>query len=232
MSIVFETARIHHATLAKAEKLAAILAAEYAALQLRPVYNEDQSAVVSWGVVHTETEDGNEAETTIWEGPKVPELSDLLDACEDMGLNPEAPEEETERSGSVVPEEYRTMYREMSSNGQTCGDWLAEFLVLHTHGIEGFNVADFQAIVEANGLDQSRPWAKLPESGQAGWIGRYRMNGRQALEKLVAKRGWVKDATGNEHALPEADLAILQRKHAKWLAKEARKAEIEATKAS
>lgn len=220
MPTILETARIHHATRAKAEKLADILAAEYAALQLRPLYNEDESTVSGFAVVHVEDE-----ETSVYEGAKVPELSDLLDACEDMGLDPETPEVENERSGSVVPEEYRAMYREMSSNGQTCGDWLAEFLVLHTHGIDGFNVADFQAIIETNGLDQSRPWAKLPESGQAGWIGRYRMNGRQALEKLVAQRGWVKDASGNQHDLPEADLAILRRKHAKWLAKEVRKAE-------
>lgn len=217
MLTITTTARLHHATRAKAERLDAILTAEYPALALAPAYNEDESQVVGWVVVHG----GEEA---IYEGKQVPELADLLEACEDAGLDPEegvdTDDEDESPRGSVVPEEYRAQYREVSSNGQTCGDWLAEFLVLHTHGIDGFMVDDFSAILNNNGVDMSAKWAQLPFSGQRGWVGRYRMNGRQSLEKLVALRGKVAGVTGIWYDVPAADLAILQRKHAKWIEKQ------------
>ena len=53
-------------------------------------------------------------------------------------------------------------------------------------------------------------------------LGRSLANGRQSLEKLVAFRGFVRNAQGAEVALPEGDLAILQRKHAKAIAKMAK----------
>lgn len=215
--------RLHHATRAKAEKLQGMLAAEYPALSLFALVGD--ASVDGWRVVFLVDTD---EEAEIYEGPKVPDLADLLTICEDEGYDPEqkpeGEEEEPEVSGSVVPEHYRAQYREMSSNGQTCGDWLAEWLVNETHTLDGFNVDEFTGILHANEVDMTMPWAKLPESGQKGWIGRYRMNGRQTLEKLVAYRGWVKDARGGTHSLPENALAILQTKHEKWIAKEEKKA--------
>lgn len=217
--------RLHHATRAKAEKLQGMLAAEYPALSLFAAVDDD--AISAWNVVFLADTD---EEAVIYEGSKVPDLADLLTICEEEGYDPEqqpegtADDEEEKASGSVVPEHYRAQYREMSSNGQTCGDWLAEWLVNETHTLEGFNVDEFTGILYANDVDMTMPWAKLPESGQKGWVGRYRMNGRQTLEKLVAYRGWVKDARGGTHDLPENALAILQTKHAKWIAKEDKKA--------
>ena len=213
-----ENTKIHHATKAKAERLAALLQAEYPALTLRAVLNEDESQVVGWAV----DAKADEAEVqTIYEGDKLPEIADLLDACDDAGIDPEAgAEEERKPSGTVVAEHYRTQYREASSNKQTCGDWLAERLVADTHGPDGFMVDDFTAILSANGLDMSAKWAQLPFSGQKGWIGRYRMNGRQVLEKTVALEGIYIDHTGAKVA-PHADwLAGMRSKHAKWIAKQ------------
>ena len=214
------TAKLHHATRAKAEKLSAILAAEYPVLSLQPTYNEDESAITSWTVIATMPEE--EEATTIYEGAKVPDLADVLDACDDAGIDPETEVEDDEpkASGSVVPENYRRQYREASSNGQTCGDWLAERLVADTHSIDGFRVDDFTAILSANGVDMTTKWAQLPMSGQKGWIGRYRMNGRQVLEKIVALSGVYIDHTGSKVA-PHADwLEAMRGKHAKWIAKQ------------
>lgn len=212
-----DTTKIHHATKAKAERLAALLQAEYPALTLRHELNEDASRVVAWLVVATI----DEQEQTIYEGDKLPEIADLLDACDEQGIDPEAgAEEEKKPAGTVVAEHYRQQYREISSNKQTCGDWLAERLVADTHGPEGFMVDDFTAILSANGLDMSAKWAQLPFSGQKGWIGRYRMNGRQVLEKHIALTGIYIDHLGTK-VTPHADwLAMMREKHGKWIAKQ------------
>ena len=207
------TAKIHHATKAKAEKLATMLEAEYPAIALTYEANEDESQIVAWVVVATE--DG----TVIVRGPKVPDLAAILAACEDLGIDPEEGLEEGP-SGSVVPEGYRVAYREASTNGQTCGDWLAEFLTTECHGVDGFQPQEFQAILDQNAVDQTGKWAKLPESGQKGWVGRWRMNGRQILEKHVALAGFVADARGTKHKLPAEALADLREKHSDWIAKQ------------
>lgn len=213
------TIRMHHATRAKAMKLASTLLAEYPKLTLEAIDGDDIDHEVYMnecgGFVVTHS-DGEE----VYSGDKVPELAEILDTAIEMGLDLEADEEEEEEkpSGSVVPEEYRIQYKEKSSNGQTCGDWLAEFLVGQTHGGSGFNVEDFTYILNRNNVDMTAKWAKLPESGQPGWIGRYRMNGRQVLERLVAERGWINGMV-DRFVVPEPDMAILRAKHAKHLAK-------------
>lgn len=222
-----EGVMIHHATRKSAENMARMLAAEYPALSMRPTFAEDGLKVTGWTIVHT----GSEGENEIGTYSKVPQLSVLLDDCEAGGFDPqeeieaedEAEEEEKRASGSVVDESYRQRYREASSNGQTCGDWLAEFLVSATHSIEGFHVGDFTELLQRNGVDMNTKWGRLPESGQKGWVGRYRMNGRQVLEKIVAKSGYVVDQFGNPHAAPAEFIATLRAKHAKWLAKEAKR---------
>jgi len=214
--------RIHHATLKSATALDSILSAEYPALVLDwRAHQDNETQLVGWVVTHTPSD------TEVIGSTKVPVLADVLERCEDEGLDPEElnedDDDEPTPSGSVVPEHYRRQYREASSNGQTCGDWLAEWLVAQTHNIQGFMVEDFTAIITNNGVDMTAKWAKLPESGQKGWVGRYRMNGRQALEKVAAKAGGLFDLQGAWEAVPEEALAILRGKHEKWLAKEARR---------
>ena len=212
-----EGAKVHHATRAKADKLASLLQAEYPALTLVAKLNEDGSQIIGWEV---EARADDEIHV-IYDDKAVPEIADLLDACDEREIDPEAgAEEESKPSGSVVQDHYRAQYREASSNKQTCGDWLAERLVADTHGPDGFMVDDFTAILSANGLDMSAKWAQLPFSGQKGWIGRYRMNGRQVLEKTVALTGIYIDNTGAK-VTPHADwLAGMRTKHAKWIAKQ------------
>lgn len=213
---IVDTARVHHATKAKAERLASAFAADYPAMSITPVYNEDESAVTAWAIAHTSIE--TDEVTPIGEYPKVPELADVLEAADALGVDPEEGFEEGP-SGSVVPEAYRAAYKENSSNGQTCGDWLAEFLTEQCHTVDGFSADDFQAILDHNEVDQSGAWARLPMSGQKGWVGRWRMNGRQALEKRVALTGFVRGVAGGRFDLPEDELAHLQDKHSGFLAK-------------
>lgn len=212
---------MHHATRAKATKLMVLLAAEYPKLQLLCDTEEDDNGKEK--AVAFEVEFDGEDEL-IYTGEKVPSLADLLDTCAERDLDPSADEEEEEPklSGSVVPEVYRARYKTQSSNGQSNGDWLAEWLVAATNGINGFNADDFRAICEANHMDLTRGWALLPTSGQPGWQGRYRMNGRQVMEKIAAKQGFILDAQGNRHDLPAAFWTTLHAKHAKWLAKQAK----------
>lgn len=212
---------MHHATRAKATKLMVLLAAEYPKLQLLCDTEEDDNGKEK--AIAFEVEFDGEDEL-IYTGEKVPSLADLLDTCAERDLDPSADEEEEEPkvSGSVVPEIYRARYKTQSTNGQSNGDWLAEWLVERTNGVNGFNADDFRAICEMNGLDLTRGWALLPTSGQLGWQGRYRMNGRQVMEKIVAKSGFIVDAFGVAHAAPEAFMVILRDKHAKWLAKQAK----------
>lgn len=228
------TAKLHHATKAKAEKLDAILMAEYPVLKLEPAYNEDESAVVGW-IVYADTVDGTEC---AYEGKPVPELADLLDACADLGIDPEEGAEEEERAGSVVPEGYRVAYREQTvTSGQTCGDWLAHWLEQECHTIEGFDRITFAGILISNAVDQTGKWASLPESGQSGWVGRWRMNGRQQLEKTIAASGILRDAFGVEAEVPASVIADMRTKHAAFIRKlekaEAKraKAELEAVEA-
>jgi hypothetical protein len=210
--------KMHHATRAKAAKLAAMFLAEYPKLTLECTTEEDGDDERCTGFV-VEHSEGDEP---IYEGEKVPNIADVLDACADAGLNPEADEEEADEpkiSGSVVPESYRQIYALASTNGQTCGDWLAEILVLWTHSSKGFMADYFTEVLNANGVDMTKPWAKLPTSGQKGWIGRYRMNGRQVLEKSVALTGELYDHAGHGHDAPEDFLTTMRAKHGKWLAK-------------
>jgi hypothetical protein len=210
-----EGTRIHHATLAKANALDAMFAAEYPNLRLIPVITDDSGVgkVTGWDVT-TAMGDAINEETYA----KVPALADVLDAAAEADIDPtEGEEDEDEkRGGSVVPEHYRARYRESSSNGQTCGDWLAEFLVANTHSVDGFNVADFEAILSENAVDLTAKWATVARN--PGWVGRFRMNGRQVLEKIVARTGKIK-AHGAETEAPAEAVAILREKHKNWIAK-------------
>lgn len=221
------TANVHHARKAKALRLAEVFAAEYTALKLTPlnadgergVEGEDERPISGFVVDHSD-EFGTLTEVLKTTDGKAPELADVLEACADADLDPEG-EEEEKSSGSIVKEHYRKLYKESSSNNQTCGDWLAEFLTSECWSVaDGFNPDAFMTVLTNNEIDQSRPWAQLYQSGQPGWVGRWRMNGRQAIEKQIAWTGFIIDANGAKHDIPEGPLADLQSKHAKWIAKQ------------
>jgi hypothetical protein len=207
---------IHHATKGKALRLAESFENEYVALSLHGEYDEASSRFTAWSV---ETSD-----SLVCTGDKVPDLADVLIACQDLDLDPEAgaePEEEEKVAATVVRELYKKLYKEASSTGRSCGDWLAEWLSVETLDDDGkFVVEDFDYILTANKVPMDGAWARLPLSGQKGWVGRYRMNGRQALEKAICLNGRVWNALGNEEQVPGDALATLRAKHAKWLAKQ------------
>ena len=213
--------RMHHATRAKASRLSSLLEAEYPGLALHARHDEDgdgdhDGTLTAFAVL---TADG-EVEVLVTDGPRVPELADVLDACMAAEIDPAGEEEEEEaRGGSVVPETYRALYKLASSNGQSCGDWLAEQLVADTTGADGkLDVDHLTSIFEANRLDMRAKWALMRFSGSRGWEGRYRMSGRVVLEKTVL-------LSGEYHVpgaviVPPADwIARMTTKHEKWLAK-------------
>lgn len=213
---------MHHATRAKALKLATTLVAEYPRLTLTAI-DDGNSACAGFRVTFGEDTD---EEQEIYEGAKVPSLAVILDTCAEEGIDPSAVEDEDEpkTSGSVVPEVYRAKYRAESTTGRCNGDWLAEQLAMDTLDHEGkLNIDDFVSVLLNNGVDLTGKWAMLRFSGGRGWQGRFRMNGRQVLEKVVAKSGVYADTTGARHTPTEDFLTDMRSKHAKWLAKEAKR---------
>ena len=75
-------------------------------------------------------------------------------------------------------------------NSRNCGDWLAQELDGPFTNEKGkFDHELFTRVLELNGVELEGRWANLPSSGQNGWIGRYRMNGRRKLERRIAKTG-------------------------------------------
>lgn len=212
---------MHHATRAKANKLAQTLMAEYPRLSLTADTHND--AAVGWVVTFAPD---TEEEQEVYSGDKVPSLALVLDTCAEEGLDPSAPEEDDEPrlSGSVVPPKYRNEYRVASTTGRSNGDWLAEQLANDTLDNEGkLNLDDFVVVLERNGVALTGKWAALRFSGGRGWQGRFRMNGRQVLEKQVVKAGVYIDATGGALKPSEEWMADMGAKHAKWLAKEAKR---------
>lgn len=218
-----DNAKVHHATKAKAEALAAMLAAEYPALAIVPTYEDHDDAKVS-GFDWTHRAAPDAEPTTIGHSRKAPELADLIAACEDQDLDPEAieTEEEPRASGSVVDTIYRQQYKEASTTGQSCGDFLAEWLTRCLNADGKLDEWSFTAILSHNGVDLTAKWARVAETRSPGWIGRYRMNGRQQLEKVVALTGKLFDESGNEHEVDAGWLALQRSKHAKWIAKQER----------
>ena len=106
----------------------------------------------------------------------------------------------------------RKRYKEASGVSH-CGDWLAQWLDTHFTGGGDFDWEGFKAMLAENFIDVDHgKWSQLPTSGQAGWQGRYRMNGRQKLGRQVALNGFV-TFNGEDTQVPDADLAKLRIKH-------------------
>jgi hypothetical protein len=89
-------------------------------------------------------------------------------------------EEEDGKSGSVVNEKYRIIYKETGRDGVGSGDWLDNLLAEHTANKAGTNIELFEQICAANGVDT----AKYRHYGN-GWQGRLRMTGRNLLAKAI-----------------------------------------------
>lgn len=215
--------KMHHATRKAAVKLNDMLEAEYPALSLEAIVDEDEEGtetLTGWAV--------NANGETFFKSDSTPKLADILEACGEADIDPtegEKEEEEDKPSASIVPEQYRARYREVSSTQRSCGDWLAEWLATETLNADlDFDAAAFHAILVSNGVDLTTPWARLYESGQRGWRGRFRMNGRQALEKAIAFNGAVRNWGGAVVEIPAAELEALQSRHAKWLMKSRKQA--------
>lgn len=232
-AVAFPTVKMHHATRAKAAKLADMLAREYPGIELRCVdgdtVDHETYAVELAGfeVVQVATDE------VIWEGEKCPELADVLDAAQEAGLTEEdlAGEQEEEadepQPASVVDPAYRAQYAEISSNGQGNGDWLHETLVGYCASATGFDPEIFTGVLLANGINPAMTgWGT---NRSRGWQGRFRMSGRIVLEKAIAITGEFQlgEATYTEtHEDAEfvAFLAQMQTKHAKAIAKAAKAA--------
>lgn len=214
---------MHGNTRKAATKLATTFALEYPRLVLTATADTNDTAI---GFVVTFAPD-TEEEAEVYTGPKVPSLALILDTCAEEGLDPSAPDEDEDAprvSGSVVPEKYRADYRLNSTTGRSNGDWLAEQLANDTLDAKGNLVMDdFVAVLERNAVPLTGKWAALRFGGGRGWQGRFRMNGRQVLEKLVCKAGVYVDATGQQLTPSPEWMADMSVKHAKWLAKEAKR---------
>ena len=154
----------------------------------------------------------------------LPDISVVVERCQQMQIDLE--EDEDPYETVVVAPHYKEQYKERG-NPNHCGDWLAQQLdgrfVVKTDEGERFDVDKFTETLVLNGVDMSGKWAGLPESGQKGWIGRYRMNGRQKLEVQVAITGQldvvVAPNMGKCIPVPQEALKQLREKHAKAVAR-------------
>ena len=217
MTIFAKTAILHHATKGKIDRTNDSLVVEWPTLQLSPVMADDEQTVEAIELQYRDAVDGEWQTVKEYPLKDVPPVGDLAADAMEAGFDLDAIEPDEMPSGSVVAEKYRVIYREASSTKRSCGDWLAEWLADLTVG--GDKKTDIDLVMDifaANGLDMGAKWAT---SRGHGWKGRFRMNGRQVLEKQVAWNGYVVDAEGERHNVPKKDLKILRDKHAKYIAK-------------
>lgn len=194
---------------------------EYPAIELRAL-NRDH-----WCVYHGEDEilDLTADDVSTYDDL----LADILEAVDEAGVDPSdgvSPEDEEAEARIVVHPRYKVLYAERG-NRNHCGDWLASTLEGEfdkaVNGALRLDTDAFTQFLIENGVEMVGKWASLPESGQPGWVGRYRMNGRQKLEVRVALTGILK-LRGTEIQVPEDALNELREKHAKALGKIEKKA--------
>jgi len=102
-------------------------------------------------------------------------------------------EEEAKLPNSVVAEKFKLKYIENAKANGHAGkaakrsnwDWLAQEIAGEClKEKEKIDIAEFQDLLELNGVDYSR-WTNRNK----GWEGRFRMTGRVALQKVVANNG-------------------------------------------
>ena len=103
-----------------------------------------------------------------------------------------------------------------------CGDWLANQLkdaflttqMTDEGKIQSFDIDGFTGCLTANGvpIKEGRSFLPFARRKTRGWQGRYRMNGRQKLEVMVAEKGFLK-IDGKKVSVPHAALTELRMKH-------------------
>lgn len=119
------------------------------------------------------------------------DLQEAIDAFEALdGEEPDTEEEgEEERSGSVVPDGYKRLYREIGVRGQDNGDFLAaamaRYCVLADDKVDCDRV---ELLASRNGVDY--PLIGY-NTASRGWQGRYRMTVRNKLAKRIADEGFL-----------------------------------------
>jgi hypothetical protein len=161
--------------------------------------------------------------------PEMPTMIEIRGMAEELNVDLTLPienaadvEEEEDTPSSVVPIRYRVKYRE-EGHPQHCGDWLANLLdgafTLVIDGKITFDLDAFNKFLADNEVEFTGKWTKIPDTQKTGWAGRYRMNGRQKLEKILAVRGTIFIA-GRFQPIPEDVLAELKAKHPVKPAKE------------
>lgn len=224
-----QAAKIHHATRAKAERLAEMFAAEYPSLQLEAAIDNETNKVAYWVVSLFDLDQDDYEQIlstdTADKPAQVPELADCLDAAAEMGYDPDADpkseEEDEEDTGTVVDNHYRALYAEVSTTKRCCGDWLAEWLNGQCLGEKKrLDLDALMSIFGANGMDLTTPkWAQGAMTQTRGWQGRFRMSGRLVLERIVALQGFVYAGNGTKVTVPADEIQALRDKHAKYVAK-------------
>ena len=81
------------------------------------------------------------------------------------------------------------------------GDWLQREVQAETIGKDGkFDLAKFEAILDANGVDYSR-WNRTSN----GWQGRVRMSGSLVLRGVVGKSGMFRTPDGETNVVELAE---------------------------
>lgn len=133
----------------------------------------------------------------------------------------EAADEESEFPSLAALQDAKPEYKKRGDINN-CGDWLAlvlkeQFLTTETTEegrVTSFDVEAFTECLEANGVPvrEGRRFLPFANRRTPGWQGRFRMNGRQKLEVIVAEKGTIKLGSKRITA-PRAALSDLRRKH-------------------
>ena len=110
---------------------------------------------------------------------------------------PETEDDDERGPRTVVKEAYRAEYRRRTKKGTHCNDYLAQMLEDVFVDGKKFDTDAFTLCLAANNVPLVGKWAALPSSGQKGWQGRYRMNGRLQLERIVVATAQI--------AMPDGD---------------------------
>ena len=120
----------------------------------------------------------------------------------------DADELEPEEHGLAALQQAKPRYRERG-DVNNCGDWLAKTLKEKFHVGGKFDIESFTACLAENGVDLTQPFAC---SEAPGWQGRFRMNGRQKLEAVVAKNTKLL-VRGQQCQAPRDFVVELRKKH-------------------
>lgn len=235
---------IHHATRAKAEKLGIILTEIDGTVEAlwpslnRRISNPDPKVAVRLGEllirfgheypgVHVELMEGStDTYSIICNGETVHEFgsnfdvdeifAETLELIEDLGVMDIA-EGASYVGYAVVPARYKAEYA-ARGNRDHCGDWLAKFMdgkfQKVVDGEFRFDPDAFEAFLRENDVSLSGKWAALRYSEARGSIGRWRMNGRQKLEKEIAISGLLV-YKGEKVEIPAEALEEIRAKHPK-----------------